>query len=164
MNNQPIQLGGAKFQTALMEWSKQSFSAFNVLFFIGFVLFAAYAHLIPPAIRYQMSSTLGRLLSLVLLVLIYEGAGWIPALLFTIGICVVWFHRPLSQPTQFTKPLKATTEEGFEGGVKTSVNQTGNRWFVERVLGENPKGVQEDRISVGDVQDDSVVGSTRTSK
>ena len=163
MDTKPIQLGGAKFQEALIEWSKQSFSVFNVIFFIGFIIFATYAHLIPPTLRYQFSTTLGRLLSLVLLVIVYETGGWIPALLFTIGISIIWFNRPLAQPTHFTKPLR-TTEEGFEGGVKTSVNQTGFRWFVERVLHENPRKVQEDRIAVGDVQDDTVEGNSRTSK
>lgn len=161
----PIQLGGAKFQDALIQWSKESFSVFNVLFIIALVVFTAYAHLVPPTLRYQLSTTLGRMLSLVLLVIVYETGGWIPALLFTIGICIVWFNRPLAQPTHFTKPLTASaTEEGFESGVKTSVNQTGFRWFVERVLGEKAKGVQEDRISIGDVQDDSVEGNSRTSQ
>lgn len=153
----PTQLGGAKFQQSLMEWAKQSFSSFHSIFLIGFIVFAAYANHLPPTFRYQMSSSLGRLFVIVLLVLLYESAGWIPALLFTIGVSIVWFNRPLAQPTHFTT-------EGFEGGVKTSVNQTGYRWWVERVLHENPRAVQEDRISVGDVQDDSVVGNVRTSQ
>ena len=153
----PIQLGGAKFQKALMQWSSESLSIFNIVFFIGFLLFAAYAQQLPPQIRYQMSSTLGRALCLVVLVILYESAGWIPALLFTIGVGLVWFNRPLAQPTHFTT-------EGFDGGMKTSVNQTGFRWFVEKVLQENPKAVKEDRLNFGDVQDDSVEGNTRTSK
>ncbi len=153
----PKQLGGAKFQQSLLEWSKQSFSVFNTIFLILFVMFAAYSNHLPPTFLYQMSSSLGRLLVIVLLVILYESAGWIPALLFTIGVSIAWYNRPLSQPTHFTT-------EGFEGGVKTSVNQSGFRWFVERVLKEHPEAVQEDRISIGDVQDDSVQGNVRTSK
>ena len=153
----PTQFGGAKFQQSLLEWSKQSFSSFHSIFLIGFIIFAAYGNHLPATVRYQMSSSLGRLFILVLLLLIYESAGWIPALLFSIGVSIVWFNRPLAQPAHFTT-------EGFEGGVKTSKNQTGSRWFVERVLHENPRAVQEDRISVGDVQDDSVNGNMRTSQ
>ena len=158
----PTQLGGAKFQQMLGQWAKESFSVFNVIFFIGFVLFAAYAQLIPDQIRYQASTTLGRVLCVLLVAVVYEYAGWIPALLFTMGVAIMWFPRPLAQPTHMTKPL--STKEGFDGGVKVSKNQTGFRWFVERVLEENPKGVQEDRINFGDVQEDSVEGNTRTSK
>ena len=156
MQQATYMVGGAKFQQAIFEWSKQSLSVFAYVFLAALLIFTVYADRLPANIRYQLSTTLGRSLSLLVLFLVYETAGWITALLLTIGIALVWFNRPLA----YSPPMK----EGFEGGIKQSVNQTGFRWFVERVLGENPVVVQEDRIAIGDVQEDNVEGNSRTSR
>ncbi len=125
--------GGAKLHQAIADWSKQSSTLFTTLFLVLLVLFASYADQLPKDIRWQLSSTLGRLLLLVLLFIVYEIGGWISALLFTIGILVLWSNRPLAQPpqvgevvtrlalpqvgdvvTQLALPQPQTTE-GFQG-------------------------------------------------
>jgi hypothetical protein len=54
----------------------------------------------------------------------------------TIAIALTWAVRPLTKPTQIV-------EEGFD--VKKT-NVSSPRWFVEKVLNENPKDIIEDRI------------------
>ncbi len=179
--------GGAKLHQAIADWSKQSSTLFTTLFLVLLVLFASYADQLPKDIRWQLSSTLGRLLLLVLLFIVYEIGGWISALLFTIGILVLWSNRPLAQPpqvgdvvtqlalpqvgdvvTQLALPQPQTTE-GFQGRCDKQAGQKkikiqGSRWFVEEVLQEHPEGIEEDRVYTQAIQEDTYSPNTRTSR
>jgi hypothetical protein len=102
--------------------------------------------------------------------------GWIPALIFAIAIALTWSNRPLVKPTGVQeegfinemnemnemKEEKKEQKEGFNDVKKTKIQ--GNRWFVERVLHENPRGIIQDRVSTFAVQDNSQTGNLRTSK
>lgn len=159
-------IGGAKLQSIVLEWSKQSSHLFTSLFIIVLVLYATYSEKIPMEVRWQLSSPIGRALLLLLLYIVMAVGGWIPALIFAIAITLTWSNRPLAKPI-------GIQEEGFENerkDVKESFNDIkktkiqGSRWFVERVLNENPRGIIQDRVSTFAVQDDSQTGNSRTSK
>ena len=157
---QPLQqelkmIGGAKLQQAVLDWSKQSNHLIFAVFGASLLLFATYAEQIPLTWRYQLSSTIGRTLLILLLYIVYLIAGWIPALLFAIGIAITWSNRPLAKPSSI--------EEGFNSNMKVSEAQDG-LWFVEKVLHENPKKIIEDRVDTVAVEDDSSTGNSRTSK
>ena len=58
----------------------------------------------------------------------------------------------LLAPSRATLPdPKQTGVEGFSGGDVLATRQipTKHRWFVERVLGENPQMLIEDRVLTG---------------
>jgi hypothetical protein len=43
--------------------------------------------------------------------------------------------------------------EGFDGGGTVSEKKTiGRKWFVERILGENPKKIATDRVTTTAVE------------
>jgi hypothetical protein len=162
-------VGGARFQNNIYEWTRSTHSVFFTVFTIALLVFAAYPDRLPPSIKWQLSTTVGRLLLLLILYVLLMLAGPIPALLFTVAVALIWATRPLFKPP--------TTEEGFSPGsalptegfrdVKTSTIPFGvkqHRWFIERVLNENPLAVKEDRIDTYPIEDDSQVGSTRSSK
>ena len=152
-------VGGARFQQNIYEWSKNTHSVFYTVFTIGLVVFAAYPDRLPPALKWQLSTTFGRLLLLLVLYILLTLAGPIPALLFTIAVALIWATRPLFKPPQ------VDTSEGFRD-VKTSTIPFGvkqHRWFIERVLNEHPLAVKEDRVDTYAVQDDNQVGG-RSSK
>jgi hypothetical protein len=159
-------IGGAKLQAMVLEWSKQSSHLFTSLFIVILVLYATYAEKIPMEWRWQLSSPLGRALLLLLLYIVMAIGGWIPALIFAIAIALTWSNRPLAKPIGVqeegfeneTKDVK----EGFNNIKKTKIQ--GSRWFIERALHENPRGIIQDRVSTFAVQDDSQTGNTRTSK
>ena len=144
--------GGAKLHQAIADWSKQSSTLFTTLFLILLILFASYADQLPRNARWQLSTIIGRLLLLILLFVLYEIGGWIPALLFTIGILMIWSNRPLAQPP-----------EGFQSNMK-KVKVQGDRWFVEEVLEEHPEQIEEDRVYTQAIQEDTYSPNSRTSR
>ncbi len=154
--------GGAKFRQTFVEWSNQSSSLFYTLFMVALFVYAGYAEKVSMNIRWQLSSTLGRLLLLLLLYIVHEVAGWIPALLFTIAIGITWYNRPLAKPISVQEGFQGK-QEGFLDNMKVTKVQ-GQKWFVEEVLKENPKKIVEDRVSTFAVQDETQTGTSRTSK
>lgn len=154
-----IQLGGAQFQAMILDWVKQSSNLYQTIFITLLILFAAYAEQIPRSIRWQLSTPIGRALLIILLYLVYVTGGWVAALIFAIGMALLWSNRPLAKMPHVTKKV----EEGFQDSVHSTQVQ-GKRWFVERVLGENPISIEEDRVTTKAVQDDSASPNSRTSR
>ena len=145
-------IGGAKFQETFISWTKQSNHLFLTLFGIMLIMWATFSEKLPSVWRWQLSTSVGRLLLLLLLYITYELAGWIPALLFTIAIALTWANRPLFKPLT----------EGF-GGMKITKVQ-GHKWFVEDVLQESPRKIVEDRVTTTAVQDDNEGKAGRVSR
>ena len=119
------------------------------------IIMALFADKLPAMARWQLSTTAGRLLLLLLLYIIHMICGWPMALLFTIAIALVWAARPI-----FKTP--SATSEGFNDMKKTDA--TKHKWFIEKTLHENPKAIVEDRINTSAVEEDTVVATGRTSK
>ncbi len=160
--------GGAKLQQTIVEWSKQSNVLFTTLAITSLLLFAAYADQLPRVARWQLSTSLGRLLLIALLFLVFEMGGWIPALLFAIGIIMIWSNRPLA-PAASVASVAPDIKEGFQGRCDKQAGQKkvkvqGSRWFVEDVLQEEPESIEEDRVYTQAVQEDSYSPNSRTSR
>ena len=149
----PLMIGGAKFQQTVLDWSKQSNSLFLSVFSVILVVLAIFGDKLPPVVRWQLSTTVGRLFLLILLYIIYILGGWELALLFTIIIGLIWSMRPLLLPLPSLK-------DGFRDMKKTRVSRP--KWFVESVLEENPLEIVEDRVETLAVQDggESMKGKT----
>jgi hypothetical protein len=146
-------VGGAKFQQQVLEWTQQSNNLYlTVAFFLVFV-WAIYTEKVPSTVRWQLNTTPGRLLSLLLLYVIHMLAGWIPALLFAIALALTWANQPLYKPTGVSEPFD---------NIKVT-KPSSPRWFVEKALHEHPTKITQDRVRTSAVQDDSGTGSSRTS-
>jgi len=150
-----MMVGGAKFQQEMLDWSKKSSHLFTTVASALIFLWAIYAEKLPAAWRWQLSTSIGRLLLLILLYIVHMTAGWIPALLFAIAIALTWANRPLQKPWG--------VKEGFHDTIVTDVSDK-KRWFVEKVLKERPQAIIQDRVTTQAVQEDSTGGSGRTSK
>jgi hypothetical protein len=122
-----------------------------VVFISVLIVWTCFTDKIPAEIRYQLSTTAGRLLSLALLYTVYTFFGFLPALLFTMATALTWSNRPLSKPV-----------EGFLSSIKKTPVE-GRRWFVERILGEHPEEIREDRVDTDSVQDSSAGNNSKTS-
>jgi len=153
-------VGGAKFQDAVLTWSKQSNNLFLTLFGITLVLWTTFAEKLPAIWRWQLSTTFGRLLLLLLLYITYLVTdNWVLTLIFTIAIALTWANRPIYNP--------APSNEGFANGAQQDVKVTavqGKPWFVEKTLRENPSIIVEDRVTTSAVQDDSQGSPGRVSR
>ena len=152
-----IQIGGAQFQGAVAEWFKQSQNLFIVVFYAIAFVWTGFVDKLPPVWRWQLSTSIGRLFLLLLLWIVLEVGGWVPATLVAVAICMTWAVRPLFAPKGFG-------DEGFTGEVKRTA-ASGHLWFVEKALKENPQAIVEDRVSTDAITDrsDSAHGS-RTSR
>jgi len=149
-------VGGAKFQDTVLKWTKQSDSMYFVVFVVLIGTWATFADKIPAEWRWQLSTTFGRLLLLLLLYIVHMMTGWIPTLLFALAIGLTWANRPL------LKPLGVS--EGFQPGIKkTKVNKE-QLWFSERLFNENPKAIVEDRVNTDAVQDSTQYHTGRVSR
>jgi hypothetical protein len=150
-----VMVGGAKFQESVIEWSKKSTNLYTFVFAVLIAVWALYAAKLPALARWQLSSTAGRLLLLLLLYIVYSLCGWTVALIFTIAIALTWAARPLFVPANFTS-------EGFANMKVTKASK--DKWFVEKVLHQKPKEIVEDRIDTMAVENDTAKVAGRTSK
>ena len=183
-------VGGAKLQDSVLEWSKKSLNLYSTVFMIILIIFALFADKLPVEARWQLSTTAGRLLLLLLLYITNLVCGWQTALLFTIAIALVWAARPVFKPVGVPDVVLNGSVEGFgqgpnilrlgvEGfgqgpnilrlGVEgfNDMKTTGaaaHKWFVEKTLHENPKAIVEDRINTSAVEGDTFVVAGRTSR
>jgi hypothetical protein len=148
-----VMVGGAKFQKTFLDWSKQSTQLFMSVLIVLLVVWITFADKLPLVVRWQLSSTVGRLLLLLLLYVFYVLGGWELAFIFTVAIAITWASKPL---------LKPLDVEGYSD-VKES-KAAPHRWFVEMALHENPVAVVEDRVKTEAVQDNSAGVTTRTSR
>ena len=144
-----LMIGGAKLQKAVVEWTKQSNHLFTTVLSVILIVYALYADKLPVVWRWQLSSTFGRLLLLLLLYIVNMIAGWIPALLFTIGIGITWANRPLFKPMGANEDI---LQEGFANDVKSTKANKDHKWFIENALQENPKKIIQDRVDTSAIQ------------
>jgi hypothetical protein len=149
-----VMVGGAKFQKTFLDWSKQSTQLFMSVLIVVLVVWITFADKLSLVTRWQLSSTVGRLLLLLLLYIAYTLGGWEVAFIFTVAIAITWASKPL------LKPLDVA--EGYSEMKESKAGP--HRWFVEMALHENPVAVVEDRVKTEAVQDNSSGNTTRTSR
>jgi hypothetical protein len=164
----PIMVGGAKLQDSVLEWSKKSLNLYSTVLMVVIIIAALFADKLPMMARWQLSTTPGRLLLILLLYIIHMTCGWPMALLFTIAIALVWAARPVFKPTG-TEGVGGSVGGSVGGGVEgfndmKNTKATKHKWFIEKTLHENPKAIVEDRINTSAVEGESFVASQRTSK
>lgn len=170
-----VQMGGAKFQQQVLAWTQQSNHLYMTVLFVVIFMWAVYSEKIPMQYRWQLNTTLGRLLLLIILHIVFLLCGWIPALLFAIAIAMTWANRPLYKPMKegFASGAERqgqgtsfgnSRSEGFFGDNIKVTDADPHMWFVEKALKENPQRIVQDRIQTFAVQEDNTAGSSRTSK
>lgn len=156
------QIGGAQFQGAVAQWFKQSENLFTVVFYAVVFVWTGFVDKLPAVWRWQLSTSIGRLFFVLLLWIVLEVGGWVPATLVAVAICMTWAVRPLFAPQGFAEGF-AEAFASVEGVKRTAAS--GHLWFVEKALKENPKEIVEDRVTTDAITDgsDKIRGS-RTSR
>jgi hypothetical protein len=91
-----------------------------------------------------VDSALGRVLGIGLVLVVVTQMGWSYGLLTALAFLLIIHASPR---------LAATGIEQFEDLKRHEAK--GNKWFVEKVLGENPAGITSDDANTVAVQDDS---------
>lgn len=143
--------GGGAYPSILGEVRSMSS---NILL-VGLVLVSAYVSRIPSDILAYFRSRIVQGLSLVAIFLLTTNYGWIHGILAALAFALV-----LSRAIREAKPAASGFQDYtpaviFSNNVDTTLIPQDNRWFVEKVLGENPYLIRERDVRTNAVQDDS---------
>ena len=117
-----------------------------VKLFYGFilVLIIVYSPVIPTEYRIFADSLLGRIFGIAIVYGVIESLGWVYGILTALAFLLVITGAPSN--------FYAGTE-GFDGGgTVTEKKIVGKKWFVEKVLGENPKKIATDKVTTTAVE------------
>ena len=128
------QMGGMvnSFQVLLMNLDSPAKLIYGTLL----ILIIVYSPIIPGEYRTFADSLLGRIFGVAIVYGVVESLGWVYGLLTALAFLLVQNGAP-----------RAQSLEGFDGGGTVSEKKiVGRRWFVERVLGEEPKKIATDKV------------------
>ncbi len=137
-----VQIGGV--QKGLLEFLEQSRPTQALFLYICITLMIVFKEQIPVGVYTQLDSTVGRVLILFILVTFVQVYGWILGLLAAVAFALlIGLPRPIT--------------EGFGSGGETSIKiiSSDKKWFVEKVFGENPIAIEEEKVVTEAVQNDS---------
>ena len=112
----------------------------------GFILIIiiVYSPLIPTEYRIFADSLLGRIFGIAIVYGVIESLGWVYGLLTALAFLLILNGAPRFSNSGF---------EGFDGGGTVSEKKIiGKKWFVEQVLGENPKKIATDKVTTSAVE------------
>jgi hypothetical protein len=111
---------------------------------IFLVLLIVYSSEIPSEYRIFADSLLGKIFGVAIVYGVIESLGWVYGLLTAVAFLLVLNGAPSNY---------AAATEGFEGGgTVTEKKVVGRKWFVEQVLGENPKKIATDKVTTTAVE------------
>ena len=112
----------------------------------GFILIIVivYSPMIPYEYKAFADSLLGRIFGVAIVYGVIESLGWVYGLLTALAFLLLINGAPRFSYSNF---------EGFDGGgTVTEKKIIGKKWFVEQVLGENPKKIATDKVTTTAVE------------
>jgi hypothetical protein len=116
----------------------------KLLYGFVLVLIIVYSPVIPTEYRIFADSLLGRIFGIAIVYGVIETLGWVYGILTALAFLLVI----TGAPSNFY-----TGTEGFDGGgTVTEKKIVGKKWFVEKVLGENPKKIATDKVTTTAVE------------
>ena len=108
------------------------------------IILIVYSSIIPVEYRTFADSLLGRVLGVAIVYGVVETLGWVYGLLTAIAFLLI---------INGASRIDTSMLEAFDGGGTVSEKKTiGKKWFVERVLGENPTKIATDRVTTTAVE------------
>jgi hypothetical protein len=110
------------------------------------ILAIVFLEKIPIELRKQADSFLGRALLLTFTVTVVTLYGW------PLGI-LAGLMSALLIGAGGIHPIQKQVKEGFSSEVNVHIVPGKHKWFVEKVLGENPLLIEDDTVSTSAVQD-----------
>ena len=103
------------------------------------ILIIVYSPVIPSEYRVFADSLLGRIFGVAIVYGVIEALGWVYGLLTALAFLLVLNGAPR---------FSYSNLEAFDGGgTVTEKKIVGRKWFVEQVLGENPKKIATDKVT-----------------
>jgi hypothetical protein len=108
------------------------------------IILIVYSSVIPVEYSAFADSLLGRVFGVAIVYGVVETLGWVYGLLTAIAFLLIINGAPRTNINML---------EAFDGGGTVSEKKTiGKKWFVERVLGENPTKIATDKVTTTAVE------------
>ena len=139
----PIMSGGAKEH--LIDMIRKYTKPIGLYVGLALVLGITYVRQIPARLRAQADSGLARLLLFATTLVIADTYSWVYGLMAALFTVLIISASPRI--------------EGFHDTDMKLVTQK-RRWFIEEVMGENPIGIAEDKVTTKAIQDQGNTAST----
>ena len=133
--------GGAQAASMGISWVNKDVLNYVVLLFI--VVGITFVGTLPLDIRKGANSPIGGAIGLTLLTGIYFTFGWLPTFMGAI-LFVLTINSGILYEI-----------DGFEPGIDTRVISNPKKWYIERILGENPFIIEEETVKTQAIQDNS---------
>jgi hypothetical protein len=122
------------FQVLLMNLDSPAKLIYGALL----ILVIVYSPIIPFEYRIFADSLLGRIFGVAIVYGVIESLGWVYGLLTAVAFLLIITGAPRDSTSDL---------EAFDGGgTVTEKKIVGRKWFVEQVLGENPKKIATDKV------------------
>ena len=110
----------------------------KLIYGAALILLIVYSSAIPTEYRTFADSLLGRVFGVAIVYGVIESLGWVYGLLTALAFLLIINGAPR---------FNNSSLEAFEGGGSVTEKKViGKKWFVEQVLGENPKKIATDRV------------------
>ena len=140
MPKQIPQVGGMSQQFHDV-WSKYS-PPVQTFLLLALLLGTVFAKELPTAYIEFSDTLLGRAIHFGLIFFITSTFGWVLGLVFALFVGIV---------IGLGSARRLEVKEGFNSDLK--MVEQGHKWFVEKVLGENPLLIEEENVYTQPVQD-----------
>lgn len=140
--SQTHQQGGLinSFHHSIMNMDSPAKLIYGVLL----ILLIVYVQVIPVEYRTFADSLLGRVFGVAIVYGVVKTLGWVYGLLTAMAILLI---------INGASRIDTGMLEAFDGGGSVSEKKIiGKKWFVEKVLGENPTKIATDRVSTSAIE------------
>ena len=119
----------------------------KLIYGVLLIILIVYSSVIPAEYRAFADSLLGRVFGVAIVYGVVETLGWVYGLLTAVAFLLIINGAPR------TPHMLQAGVEGFDGGGTVSEKRTiGKKWFVERLLGENPTKIATDKVTTTAVE------------
>ena len=168
VNSRPppiVMKGGAKEQ--MIDIVKKYAAPLNVYFGVAIVLLITYVGKIPDSVASFADSFLGRGALFLLTLFIASLYSWVYAVLIGLFAVLLLAVAPRSSGSASGSGKEGfhSSLDGKENTVDTDVKliTQKKKWWIEEVMGENPIGIEEEKVKTSAIQDNTNSSSSTTS-
>lgn len=150
--------GGAK--ESMIDIAKKYAAPLNMYLGIALVLAISYVGKIPDSTLRFLDSFLGRAVLFTGTLFVASLYSWVYAVLLGIFAVLVLSMAPRSSIEKF-QDARAEADDGVGGvaildkDVDVKLVSQKKRWWIEEVMGENPIGIEEEKVRTSAIQDNT---------
>lgn len=138
----PVNQTGGQLVQTIEQMVTNIDSPAKLIYGVILILSIVYSSLIPSEYRVFADSMLGRVFGIGIVYGIIQTMGWVYGLLTAMTFLLILNGAP-----------RENLFEGFDGGGSISEKKiVGNRWYVEKILGEKPEKISTDRVMTSAVE------------